>query len=875
MNKPVNKPINTRVQMGCRLACVMALSAGTCFGGVARSAESIRSASVTNQDSTQMSANPVVSSNMVRSALLDLGLQKVPTPGDYQLACELLWIASQLDPTNADTARLVVEAAWSAGDLDTMILATRRVIACDPKDTVAQLRLVSSIINTKQTVEERLALYERFLGESGSMLDESVRSRLALDAALLERERGNAQGFVERLHQATKLDVSNKSAASLAAQYYGQLSSDPVSWLEYQFKLLYADPLDPNVHLTIARMLAREGAFVPASRFLNNTIHLYEMETGRPPSMIDELRIAMKWQIEGPKAVLDELNPILYDRRAEAQARIDSYIEAQLPLDDLIKPIDIRYDIGIDKIRLLAAYNADDVEMTQRIIDDIELTVKGVILTIGNQLGERGANRAALLSQLVAQIADFQVMRAMVELETNEIRSDIDDIVKNLPALEPYFAAIEPLALYAEGKNEEALALIPQFRSTVVLQMIEALANEKLGNRERAIARLNELFRGHSLDAYGAFARSRLIKMGVGEQTLSTPGKMMIQIADTIPNWVDQMNSRVTTFMSLDIQSPSALVDAMSEPMITIRLKNMSPIPLAVGSSQPIDSRFLIIPCIDDRSADFVGSVVDKVVQLNHRLRLRPLEEFVVQVPADSVQSQWILKMQSNVSLRERWRVLQGFRPRVSDDLLKQTQAPAGSSIYGIVNSPLGLTAESRLVQRLALEEASFTAEQLVMGLENSDPNLARRSLIACAGRLVLPAPGKEFTLSQQNMVIEALIEMYTKASSGQRAEMILLLPHRHQVSGMIAFDDHVVRLLISDALIDSVVDPVVLASVLLTRTDSADSPVFDVLEQANDARLTRIAQEIQSRLDRNAAMLGTVGPGVDSMIRVRDQFGP
>lgn len=856
---------------GCRVACLIALSVGTCAGAVERGAQTGR----VQQDLTQIRANPIVSLNLVRSALLDLGLQKVPSPDDYQLACELLWIASQLDPTNADTARLVVESAWSAGDLDTMILATRRVIACDPKDTVAQLRLVSSIINTKQTVEERLALYARFLGESGSSLDDSVRSRLALDAALLERERGNAQGFVERLHLATKLDESNKSAASLAAQYYGQMSSDPVSWLEYQRKLLYADPLDPNVHLTIARILAREGAFAPAERFLKNATYLFELETGRPPSMIEELRFAMKWQIEGPKSVLDELNPILYDRRAEAQARIDSYIEAQLPLDDLIKPIDIRYDIGIDKIRLLAAFNTDDVEMTQRIIDDIELSVKGTILSIGNQLGERGADKNALLSQLVASIADFQVMRAMVELETDEIRTDIDEIVKNLPMLEPYFAAIEPLTLYAEGKHEESLAMILRLKSTVVLQMIEALSHEKLGNRDLAINRLNSIFRNHSLNAYGAFARSRLIKMGVGDQTLSTAGKQMIQISGTIPNWIDQMNSRVTTFMSLDIVSPAPVIDALDEPMITIRLKNISPIPLAVGSSHPIDSRFLIVPRIDDQSAGFSGKVVSKVVQLNHRLRLRPLEEMVVRVPAESVQSQWILKMQSNVSIRERWRVLQGFRPRVSDDVLKQSQSPQGASIYGIVNSPLGLTAESMLVQRLALLESSFTPEQLVTGLQSDDLNLARRALIACAGRLVLPATGKAFTLAQQSIVIDALIEMYTHASSEQRAEMVLLLPHRHQVSEMIAFDDHVVRLLISDALIDSVVDPVVLASVLLTRTDAADSPVFDVLEQTQDPRLARIAQVIQSRLERNEVTYSTVGPGVGSMLPVRDQFGP
>src|SRR5690606_27078682 len=151
---------------------------------------------------------------------------------------------------------------------------------------------------------------------------------------------------------------------------------------------------------------------------------------------------------------------------------------------------------------------------------------------------------------------------------------------------------------------------------------------------------------------YGSIARSRLIKLGAGDMTLSTVGKMITQIASTIPNWIDQMNSRVTTFMSLDEISPATRVDAKTEPMITIRVKNLAPIPLAVGSSHPIDSRFLIVPRIDDQTAGFSGKVVSKVVQMNHRLRLRPLEELIVQVPAESVQSQWLLKMQSNVSIR-------------------------------------------------------------------------------------------------------------------------------------------------------------------------------------------------------------------------------
>jgi tetratricopeptide (TPR) repeat protein len=822
-----------------------------------------------------MVPDPVVSSHLARSAVLDLGLRLTPTPTDYLLAANLLSIASDLDPTNADLARSVVESAYSAGDREMMIRATRRVIANDPLDTVAQLRLVSSVINRQQTVDGRLKLYDRFLGEAGKSFDPSVRSRLALDAALLEREQGNMTGFIERLHLATKLDPSHKSAASLSAQLYGNTSFDPVTLLDYQFKLLFADPLDPNVHMTIVRILASEGAYAPARRFLDNAINLYKLESGRAPSSIDEIRLALSWQLDGPRSLIDELNPILSDRRAEAQSRIDAYIEADLPMDDLMAPEEIRYDISIDKLRLLASYNLNDEEMTKDILNDIESTVNADVLSVAELMGNRGVDQNALRLRVVGMFSDFQVMRAIVGLEGDEIRTDIANIIEAVPVLEPYFSSIEPMALYAEGNFDRSLNLARELPDSRVLEVLIGLSLEKLGRTEEAVEVYARLTRMYALDAYGAFARSRMVELGVGEKTLTGAGKQMIQIAGTIPNWIDQMNRRPSTFIGLAMDPPTGMIGVLDRPTIRIRLKNLAPIPLAVGPSQPLDSRFLLAPRIDDQSYGFVGEVRPKVVELNHRFRLRPLEEMVVEVPADSVATQWLLMMQANSSIRQRWRLLQGFRPRRSDMALAQVQVDSQASIYGVVQSPLGLTDESGVVQRAVLEESSMAVDALVEQLASDDELARRRAVLACAGRLLLPAPGFEFSQEDQQAVIDALIETYTHAKGDERARMALILPHRHQVPAMMAFDDHVVRLILSDALIDSRVDPVVLACALLTRTDAADSPIFEVLDQVNDPRLMTIAGIIRARLETNTPTLGLIGPGVESVFPNKQFVGP
>lgn len=823
----------------------------------------------------QIQPSPVIASHLARVAVLDLGLREAPTPTDYELATAIFLLAMDLDPTNPDLARSAVEAAWSAGDYASMISATRRVIRLDPGDTVAQLRLVSSVINDQQTIEGRMRLYDRFLSDAGKSLDPSVRSRLALDAALLEREQGNAQGFIERLHLSTRLDISNKAAASLAAQFYSEVTSDPVTMLDYQIKLLYADPLDPNVHLTISRILAREGAFEPARRFLNNSIRLYKLESGRAPSMVEEIRISLDWQLGGAQGVLDDLNPILSDRRAEAQTRIDNYIEAQLPIDDLLRPEEILYELGIDKLRLLAAYSVGDMEMTQSVLDDIESTVNNEINAIGSIIDQRGVNQNQLLARVVSTLADFQVMRAIVGLESEEIRKDVEEIIEQVPAISPYFASIEPMALFAEGDYSGAIELASELPQTPVLDLIRAQAMEKLGQTDEAIGIYQALTRVYAIESYGAFARSRLIKLGKGDSTLSIAGRQMIQIMGTVPNWLDQMITRPSTFIFLDLIGPGESIDALEEPMITIRLKNLAPIPLAMGPSQPMDSRFLVVPKIDYDSRGFRGEVNSKVVAVNHRLRLLPREELKVKIPVDSAQTQWLFKMQPNASIGQRWRLLQGFRPRTSDEVLSRVEVPTDASVYGIINSPLGLTAQSGLVQRLLLEESNLPADRLFELLLSSDKDTRRRAVIACAGRLLLPATDQELSLQEQTKMIDGLIDLYTRAGNAERARMILLLPHRHQVPDMIVFDDHVVSSILSDALIDSRVDPLVFAGALLTRTDAADSPIFEVLDQVSDARLITIAGIIRARLETSTPTLGTIGPGVESMIPSKEQFGP
>ncbi len=861
----------------CALICMSGLAMGGSLPGAqvpaATSLTSTRVVAQPESEAVAIRVDPALAGYLSRTTLLDLGLRPSPTAADYQLAAVLFSIASEMDPQNPELPRAQVEAAWSAGDIDSMLEATRRVIRLDPKDTVAQLRLVSSVINNQQTLDGRLKLYERFLGPEGKSLDASVRSRLALDAALLEREQGNMNGFDDRLRQATTLDISNKPAASLAAQVYTEGSTDSMLIFNYQLRLLYADPLDPNVHLTMAQVLAGQGAYTSARRFLKNSIDLYTLDTGRAPASITEVRIALDWQVDGPEKMLKDLNDVLDGRRAEAQSRLDAYIEAQLPTDDLLKPTDILYDLGVDKLRLLASYNLGDEELTKSVLADINISVRKNAEVVREAMGRRGADSRALVTRLIGLYTDQQVMRAISGVELDLVRRDMNQFIQMVPQLKAYFETLEPMALFAEGRYDEMLEDVKNRPPSAVLELLSALVHEKQGRTEQASKMYRKLALTQGLNAYGAFAQSRLVNMGLGDQTITSVGRQLIKAEQSIPNWLDQMIHRPTTFIFLDAVSSDLRVEADDQPTIKVRMKNLAPIPLAVGPSQPLDARFLIAGDLGTQATGFQGQKRPKVVSMSNRLRLMPLEEMVVEVKADSPQTQWLLDNQCFATYQQRYRVLQGFRPRFSDAILGQISSDLDAANGGLINSPLGLTAETKLIQRVHLAEYGYAADELARQLASTDESARNRAVLACAARLTLPKQGTAFDEHEQATVINALMELYTNAQSDERARMILQLPHRHQVPAMIAFDDHVASLIVSDALINSRVDTEVFACALLTRTDDAESPIFDVLDQVHDERLTTIANIIRARLESSIPTIGTVGPGVDAMIPIKANF--
>jgi len=141
----------------------------------------------------------IAARELTRIGLMDFRMQASPTPDDLSLLDGVLEIVQHLRPDHEATIRRRIDIAYRLGDTAAIDARTRDLLRLDPNDSVAALRLITLHIGRLQTSQERLSAYARYLGPAGARLDPAIRSRLALDAAVLSNEGGNEQAFTRYL----------------------------------------------------------------------------------------------------------------------------------------------------------------------------------------------------------------------------------------------------------------------------------------------------------------------------------------------------------------------------------------------------------------------------------------------------------------------------------------------------------------------------------------------------------------------------------------------------------------------------------------------------------------------------------------------------
>lgn len=769
-----------------------------------------------------------------RAVMLDLRMGSGATPEDYAVAVSGFELLRELAPDDAELVRRGVQAAFSAGDTTLMESMTRELVRLDPLDTVAQLRLISLRIGRAQTVEERAALYERFLGAGGTVLDASVRSRLALDAALLQRELGNADGFVELLTRATELDPTNKEAASLAAQFYASRLDDPMGRLELQVNLLYADPVDPNVHAAISRELLAEGAFEEARRFFTNSAGVARL-LGREDEGLLIKQLELEFLIDEPTRVVEVLQAKLADLKINAQQRIDYLIAQDLPIEGEIDPEQVRLPRDQDFLRLLAADAAGRTSVRDRAIESLTLTVAAQIEDLFKTARDAtGEARSVRIREIVNLVTQLQVVRLLLGVQVDMVEPDLQTLEARLSGTEPVRAALQPWLLLSEGLYDEALEKLGELEPTPIGKLCEALAHIGRDDPEAALDLLLSASRELANPALSAWARRKAIEVGGTGAVLTERGAEMAAFARRVPRWIDLMIAEPSSFMLMRVEPTSVWVEPGEELTLRITIENIAPIPLGFGADRTISSRLMVSPMLDRKAVAFTGRGQPEILELGRRLRLRPGERVNVEVVADPGYTGWLIGTNAHVTMRERWRVLQDF-----------WIGPTGSIEVGAV----ALSANTDSVRRRSSALTRLPIDALAARVRDCGHADLRESLVAARTVLLNPA-FEDSPAGGVGVLVEALAERFAREETPGRVLMLAMLPSASMADEMAAFDA---------AAIAGASGPVELGFAILSRVSD---PAHERLAEAagsEHASLARLARNHLVRLEADEVTLASV----------------
>ena len=679
-----------------------------------------------------------IADQFVRAARRRLYITQDPQPVEYRIAAEMIAGARSLVPPDAELLRLEIEARLAGLQHDRILGLTRQLIAIDPDDEVAQLRLAVETVKRRQTAAGRLEAYEVLLGPQGEGLRKAVRSRLAVDASLLARERGSERLFLEYITYATTLDPSNKEAAALYAAHFLGLSDDPIERADVLTNVVLSDPLDPAALQNLALELVQHGAYRGAFELIRHTTKLYNQRREELPLRLRiELTLA-EWNTKGTDHLVDyaqDLEDVLAGRIAsEREYAIQQGLDPG-PEQEALLPLEL------EALRLAAAVVKRDEEMQQRMLQKCLSVGENAIPqfldgTADEATGVRRADalRLTLLWCRAFAGGDLAGMR-----EELAYFSDPNNPNALQPAARRRF---EGWLKLHEGDIEGARALLePLVETDRHARWAMATLEEEFGDEQVALAHYARLAQRFPNTAIGTVAWFRAKDLYDGDLVRSPTAEALSDEAVKLVQWLQGVVPDAGSYMAIGARQIDPPIDPLAGAVLEITIRNRTSWPLALGDNRPIPARVLATPILSFGTSDLIDATRPETFTIPGRLRLNGSEEITFRVRTTRRLVGDVLDVGSVQGSTARWQVTAGFRHdgrravpapfsvSAQTKLASVRSLPAGADPQAIIDAIEGSTdlqrvgairagvlgASALVMQQLDMEEAEIAQRRSVL----------------------------------------------------------------------------------------------------------------------------------------------------------------
>ena len=702
-----------------------------------------------------------------------------------------------------------------------------------------------------------------------------MRSRLALDAALLARDNGDDRLYLEYLTLATTLDATNKQAAALYAGNLLQITTDPFERVDILANVILSDPLDPSAYENLALELLRYGAFAGALRAFQLS-SVINQHLGRQLSEDRIFDFALcEWNVFGPDVAIKRLLRVLQDTLMAQQARRQAIIDdGRDPGPE--EPVLLPPRLQLLRLAIAASEESEVSARLREIILDEYLQGNDLILSLLNdrlatRLGEiedaepdpdapppdpdadpdaepvdvrladirrriQEEKLQRLWAQLSANNPDELALadEFLTQLEANRAAADagITPAPNQPPPLDAeVLERYRGWLLVQQGEDAAAEALLaPLVERDHIARWAMGVLKEEQGLTNEAAKHFAYLARDQPTTALGSTAYFRLRRILDKPIIRSTIASQLDERTLAVGPWLEAFVRDSANFMAASVTVEPIKASVLDRIIINIAISNTSRWPLSVGLGSPIPKRMMLSPRVRRGGRDVSTNTRPLVTVLSQRLRLTPAE--IVNVQVHPLREDFGRMLDNAAALRvdARWQLLQNF--------IAQEESFRAA--------PMTISTQSDMLTRVPVEN-QVSVEALVERIPNSrgadlvsDILLAASMISTRSTKQARNDPQQE---QERTMLASAIVARIPDMAEIERTLTIL----RCAEIGMHFDPDQAAAL---HAAIAEETSPMVLLAALVGLAWTPDDPAIDRAQQAGTPEIARIATLLRESLE-------------------------
>jgi tetratricopeptide (TPR) repeat protein len=751
----------------------------------------------------------------------------------YEAAMALALQCARLAPERRAGWDLVILLAdqVEGGAPDAARAARRESLAAlarlDPADDVIRLARVAEAIESHTTADARVRAYESMLAPANrAALGGPVASRLAYQLASLESRIGNTELFARWLAESVKADPGYPAAAQAAAGFFRMRVSDPAADVELLSVAVEANPRDLATWSALVSVLLDGGAFKGAERAARLAITVAEAER-RPEtvySLTGDLATAL-WGSGQRAEAMHELD-LRMNRLTEDFRRMISLMDPSITNERLTRefpPLPSSLSIA-----MLGVAKKDGNQ--KKLAELLDQALRGADTEI-RRAKERGDSDAAIGSYDIQKVTTLLLFGS----EMRTVPGLIENAAKSGALGGDGKARFEAMLLWKQGKLEDAAkALEPMRENDPLAHYAYASALADLKRPHEAAKEFRAIAESRIGTSISLLALDRLAEV-LGQQVVLTsqltPALKEVSAAldkalqTQLPLALDEMMEHPLRALTVEVTPSSTQIKPYEQFSFTIRMRNNSRIPLAIGGDCPITGKVTMRAAAPRPGNSDPAELPPQPILIDRRLRLGPGEEITVNIEADLTMVGLVLNVQP----------LDAHLVNVA--VVSNPSAATGGISAGFLGSvtgcpPIQFTGVDVTAEWLTESRA------LIRSAGNVDA-VTRLALLvhAAADPKRLPEAARADTKAIWTDVVEAW-----KA-----------LPERAQawVIGVMPEDTPEMAPLLEAAKAST--SPTVLRSWAITRVVDPKDPMLDVCRRSGDADLGKLADAVTWVAERRA----------------------